>query len=138
MFNPSFTKRDALLLIVLCLASGGLAWLTLYLDPDVVGLRRRLEPMGIFVLALAEVAPQGSSNTDLNDVSSYGLALSALLFIYLLALGGVVFPIRNTIARRRDLDRRRRQKDAADKLLGRDPDAYPLPEDRKRNRKAPK
>lgn len=138
MFNPSFTKQDAFILIVLCLAGAGLAWLTLYFDPEVLGLRRWLEPMGIFVLALAEIAPQGSSKTDLNDVSFYGLTFAALLFIYWLALSAVVFPIRNTIVRCRDLDRRRRQKETADRLLGRDPDAYPLPEERGRGGKAPK
>lgn len=137
MFNPSFTKQDALILIVLCLASAGLAWLTLYVDPNVLGLRPWLEPMGIFVLALAEIAPQGSSKTDLNDIPFYGLAFSALLFIYLVVSCGLVFPIRNTIARRRDRDRRRRQKETADRLLGRDPDAYPLPEERERDGKSP-
>ncbi len=132
MFNASFTKQHALILTASMLTSIGLAWLTLHLDPEVMGLRPWLEPMGIFVLALGAIAPSGGSGTDLNDVSFYGLAFAALLFVYTGALCSVIFPIRHTIIRRREVERRRRQKQAADRLLGRDPDAYPLPEDRKR------
>lgn len=71
MFNPSFTKRDALIVIALPLASGGLAWLSLYLNSDVLGLRPWLEPMGIFVLALAEVAPPRRSREALKGPTAW-------------------------------------------------------------------
>lgn len=134
MFNKHLTGKDALILIGLFLVGVGLALLTLHLDPDVMDLRPWLESMGIFVLALAAIAPQGDSATNLNDVSFHGLAFSALSFVYWIVLCGMVFPFRKRIIRRRDLERRRRQKEAADRVLVRNPDAFPLPEDLERNK----
>lgn len=134
MFNKYFTEKDALILIGSFLFSIGLAVLTLYLDPEAMGLRPWLEPMGIFVLALAAIAPQSGTGTELSHVSSYGLAVAALSFLYWAVLFATIFIARKRIIRRRDLERRRQQKATADRLLGRDPDAFPLPDDPERKK----
>lgn len=134
MFNKYFTATDGLILIGSFLFSIGLAVLTLHLDPQAMGLRPWLEPMGIFVLALAAIAPQSGTGTELSHVSSYGLAVAALSFVYWVVLFGTIFPARKRIIRRRDLEHRRRQKETADRLLGRDPDAFPLADDPERTK----